>query len=242
MKKILFVILLVSSGFLLQKADAQMRVNINVGTQPDWGPYGYDYAQFYYFPDIDVYYDVVNQQYVYFDGYEWRSSPYMPSAYNNFDLYGAYKVVINEPRPYLRADYYRKQYYGYRGYHSQPVLRDYRNGGFNNRREEGFEQRGERFEQRDQRFENHSQPERNDRGSYEQRNNSNSNGYEQRNSNNNRNLTQQRNNNNNSNEQVNGNNRFGSTQKNDNRGERSSEHDRYGSGQRNDNRSFGARH
>ena len=149
----------------MQKAEAQVRVgvDINVGAQPDWGPYGYDYAQFYYFPDIDVYYDIASQQFVYFDGYDWRYSPYLPSLYNGFDLYGAYKVVINEPRPFLRADYYRRQYYGYRGYHNQPVLRDYRHRDFDERRNEGFdehrnggfEQRGERYEERSGRVEDH---------------------------------------------------------------------------------------
>ncbi|HEU4633616.1 MAG TPA: hypothetical protein VFS22_06510 [Flavisolibacter sp.] len=164
MKKLFFALLLVS-GFFLQKADAQVRVgvNFNVGAQPDWGPYGYDYAQFYYFPDIDVYYDVMNQEFVYFDGFDWRYSPYLSQRYSNYDLYSAYKVVINEPRPYLRDNYYRRRYYGYQNYHNQPVLRDYRHDGFDNRRDERFEQRNESYEQRDERFEHERRMERSNR-------------------------------------------------------------------------------
>lgn len=146
MKKIILALLIVS-GFMLQKADAQVRfgVHINIGAQPDWGPRGYDYAQYYYFPDIYVYYDVVGHQFVYFDGNDWEFSPYLPQAYGNFDLYRSYKVVINEPRPYLRDDYYRRQYYNYRGYRGQEVIRD--------RREDRFERRDEHFDH--DRFEGH---------------------------------------------------------------------------------------
>lgn len=227
MKKLFFALLLVS-GFLLQKADAQVRVgvNINIGAQPDWGPYGYDNAQYYYFPDIDIYYDVLNREFVYFDGYDWRFSPYLPSMYSDFDLYGAYKVVINEPRPYLRADYYRRQYYSYRGYHNQPVIRDYRNNGYADRRDERFEQRGERYEQRGYRFEDHNR----DNRSFDQRNNNydnnnrfgqrgfgnnNNDNYQQRNNDNNRNGMEQRGSENNRHDQMNGNDR-GFGQRNDN--------------------------
>jgi hypothetical protein len=182
-------------------------VNINVGAQPDWGPYGYDYVQYYYFPDIDIYYDVLNREFVYFDGYDWEFSPYLPQAYSDFDLYGAYKVVINEPRPYLRADYYRRTYYNYRGYHNQPVIRDYRNNRFNDRREdERFEQRPERFEQREPRFENQGRMDRDNHGSFDQRNHGN-----------NRDGFDQRGNGNYRGERMNGNERGGFSQRNDNR-------------------------
>jgi len=230
MKKLFFALLLLS-GFFLQKVDAQVRVgvNINTGAQPDWGPYGYDYAQYYYFPDIDVYYDVLNREFVYFDGYDWISSPYLPSVYSNFDLYGAYKVVVNEQRPYLRADYYRRQYYSYRGYHNQPVLRDHRNMGYAARGNERFEQRIEqRYDQRDQHFDDRNRMER-DRG-FDQRENRNG-GFDQRANTPNRNVYEQRNNDNNRGMEQ----RRGET----NHNERMNETNRGGFGQRNDNRGFG---
>ena len=41
-----------------QKASAQVKVgvNINIGSQPEWGPRGYDYVEYYYLPDIEMYY------------------------------------------------------------------------------------------------------------------------------------------------------------------------------------------
>lgn len=177
MKKIFIAIVLIA-GLAFQKTQAQPRIgmNISIGAQPDWGPYGFDNAQYYYLPDLDMYYDVMNRNYVYFDGYNWQFSPYLPQAYANFDLYNAYKVVINEPRPYLRADYYRRQYYNYRGYRNQPVIRDYRiNGGFNSRNER-FDKMDQRFdERRDDRFERRD--DRNRRG-FDQRNDNR--GFDQR--------------------------------------------------------------
>jgi hypothetical protein len=107
-------------------ANAQVALNVNIGVQPLWGPVGYDYAQYYYIPDIGAYYDVGNQDFVYQQNGQWVTSAYLPPAYTNFDLYGAYKVVINAPNPWLRDDMYRNRYYSYLGRHDQPVTRDTR--------------------------------------------------------------------------------------------------------------------
>lgn len=69
MKKAL-LLLLISFGYLSQQnADAQIRINanINIGNQPLWGPVGYDYVDYYYMPDIDVYYHVPQRQFIYLD-------------------------------------------------------------------------------------------------------------------------------------------------------------------------------
>jgi hypothetical protein len=105
-------------------ANAQVAVQFNVGVQPLWGPTGYTYAQYYYIPDIGAYYDVANQDYVYSQNGQWVTTAYLPPAYANFDLYNAYKVVINSPSPWLHDDMYRNRYYSFRGHTGQPVIRD----------------------------------------------------------------------------------------------------------------------
>lgn len=109
-----------------QKAQAQVRVglNINVGSQPVWGPVGYDYAEYYYLPDIDVYYNVPRRQFVYFSNNQWVFAGALPPRYRGYDLYSGYKVVLNEPRPYLHADIYRSRYAPYRGRHDQVIIRN----------------------------------------------------------------------------------------------------------------------
>lgn len=105
-------------------ASAQVDVHVNIGLQPAWGPAGYDYAEYYYIPDIDAYYDVSARQYVYFDNNVWVTRPYLPPQYRGYDLYRGYKVVINEPRPWMHHDRYRGQYAQYRGHYGQRIIRD----------------------------------------------------------------------------------------------------------------------
>ena len=128
MKKTILVSALLLSGFLFQSANAQLRVglNINISTQPTWGPVGYDHVEYYYMPDIDVFYSVPRRQYVYQQRGRWIFSASLPLRYRSFDLYSGYKVVINEPYPYRRADTYRSQYASYKGNRSQEVIRNSR--------------------------------------------------------------------------------------------------------------------
>ena len=124
MKK-LFLIFALFIGAMLYKAEAQIHVNINIGNQPVWGPVGYDYVDYYYLPDLDVYYNVPRQQFVYFDFGRWIFAASLPSRFGQYDLFNTYKVVINERNPWLRNTYYRNQYRGYRG-RQQSIIRDSR--------------------------------------------------------------------------------------------------------------------
>ena len=126
MKKAILIVTLLIGGLLFQKADAQIRVrlNLNIGSQPVWGPVGYDHVEYYYMPDIDAFYYVPRQQYIYMERGRWMFTTSLPYRYRNFDLYSGYKVVINEPTPYRHAETYRTQYGSYKGNHSQEVIRN----------------------------------------------------------------------------------------------------------------------
>lgn len=116
------------SGFVIQTAGAQVRVslNLNIGSQPVWGPVGYSHVEYYYMPDIDVYYYVPRRQYVYQERGSWIFSASLPYRYNNYNIYSGYKVVINEPTPYRNAQVYRTRYASYKGNRSQKTIRDSR--------------------------------------------------------------------------------------------------------------------
>ncbi|WP_313807787.1 hypothetical protein [Flavobacterium sp.] len=116
--------LLFAGMFLMTlSAQAQVSVNVNIGTAPAWGPVGYTEVRYYYLPDIEVYYDIPTSMFVYFDGGGWIRAAYLPYRYRHYDLYGAYKVCLHDygPNPYV---YYKKHkvkyYHGYRG----PVQRN----------------------------------------------------------------------------------------------------------------------
>jgi len=126
MKKIILLLGVCISGFAANQASAQIKlgVNINIGSQPVWGPVGYDYVDNYYLPDIDVYYNVPKRQYIYLDRGQWIFAYSLPIRYRNYDLNRGYKVVINEDRPYRNAAVYRAKYSGYKGNHSQEIIRN----------------------------------------------------------------------------------------------------------------------
>ena len=61
------IILLVSSTAM----QAQVSVNVNIGSPPAWGPTGYSAAEYYYLPDVQAYYDVRQSQFIYLGGGQW---------------------------------------------------------------------------------------------------------------------------------------------------------------------------
>lgn len=124
MKRIFYLsILFIGLGFF-QSANAQIRVNVNIGSQPLWGPVGYDYVRYYYMPEIDVYYDVTNRTYTYYQGNRWITKSKLPGRYKNFDVYRTYKVVLNDSNPWRYHSRHRSHYGRYAHNHNQIVIRD----------------------------------------------------------------------------------------------------------------------
>ena len=128
MKNSLLAAILLLSIFSSRNANAQLRVNLNVniGSQPDWGPVGYDHVDYYYLPEIEAYYDVPSRQYIYSENNRWVRRAYLPERYRNYDMYRSYKVVINERAPWERNNVYRARYNGYSNRRDQIIIRDSR--------------------------------------------------------------------------------------------------------------------
>lgn len=134
MKKLIFTAALLVSCLTVQISKAQLRVhvNLNIGSQPDWGPTGYDHVDYYYMPDVDAYYDVPSHQYVYYENNVWVHRAYLPERYRGYDMYHGYKVVVNRPNPWLKHSYYRSTYSTYRGRAGQSIIRDSRDARYAN--------------------------------------------------------------------------------------------------------------
>lgn len=134
MRKLIFTAAILISCLSFKLANAQIRVSlgVNIGVQPDWGPVGYDHADYYYMPDIGAYYDVPSHQYVYLSNNVWVRRTYLPVRYRNYDVYRGYKVVINRPEPWLYDRDYRVRYAGYRGRRDQVIIRDSRDVRYRN--------------------------------------------------------------------------------------------------------------
>ena len=125
---------LIAIGIILfasSTLQAQVSINVNIGTAPSWGPVGYENVDYYYLPDVEAYYDIRATQFIYFGGGRWIRSRQLPNQYRNYDLYNGYKVVLNDyrgSRPYNNFRNHKTKYY--RGYHG----REQRNIGYNNDR------------------------------------------------------------------------------------------------------------
>ncbi len=126
MRKLFFTAALFASCLTIKVADAQVRVraNVNIGSQPEWGPVGYSHADYYYMPDVDAYYDVQHHEYVYNDNNTWVHNRTLPQKYGDYDRYHSYKVVVNQQNPWEHHDEIRAKYENYKGRHDQVVIRD----------------------------------------------------------------------------------------------------------------------
>jgi hypothetical protein len=116
-------------------------VNLNIGTRPSWGLPGNYAGDYYYMPEIDTYYDIPHRQFIYLQGRNWVFANELPYMYRGYDLNRGYKVLINEPRPYLRGNVYRARYNNYYdNYHRRMVTQGrYDNDRNNNGRDDRFE-------------------------------------------------------------------------------------------------------
>jgi hypothetical protein len=136
MKKfiIAFALLIGIASFDYPVQAQNINISINIGRQPAWGPVGYDYVGYYYFPDIDCYYDVNMALFYYFDRGRWVSSRYLPYAYRHYDLYRLYKVALNVRDPWRHHYNHYRDYARYRGYTNQVIIRDSRDVHYRNSR------------------------------------------------------------------------------------------------------------
>ena len=129
MKRIvcLLIAAFLASGLSISSSRAQVNVNVNIGSQPLWGPTGYDVVEYYYLPDLQMYYYVPSHQFIYLNGGNWVFVNSLPPRYRGYNLYSGYKVVINEPKPYLHFDAHKVKYAKYKGARGkQVIIRDSR--------------------------------------------------------------------------------------------------------------------
>ena len=98
MKPLIFLLAIFGSELFCETTFTQDTSKVNISIQPIWGPIGYNYVEYYYLPDIEMYYYVPRHKFIYMQNGQWISKSYLPAQYN---LYNGRKVVLNEPKPYL---------------------------------------------------------------------------------------------------------------------------------------------
>ena len=118
--KTLKIIALSAVLILASALQAQITVNVQLGTAPQWGPVGYTDVRYYYLPDVETYYDVQNSRFIYYNGKKWVHQRNLPRQYINYDLYNGYKVVMTDYRGNAPYKYHKDYKYKYpKGYHGK---------------------------------------------------------------------------------------------------------------------------
>lgn len=119
MKRIFCTCLLALIFF--SSVQAQVSIQVNIGSPPMWGPVDNSSARFYYIPDVEAYYDIETSMFIFYSGGVWIHHHQLPSRYRHYDLYNGYKVVLYDyhgSTPYTLYGHHHKQYAkGYRGPH-----------------------------------------------------------------------------------------------------------------------------
>jgi len=111
MKKLLIISAIVGIVALTSnQSNAQVSLNVNIGTQPAWVPVGYQNVNYYYLPEVQSYYYVPQRQFVYLSGNRWTRSRSLPARYRGYDLHRGRKVVVYGNSPYRSYNTHRVKY------------------------------------------------------------------------------------------------------------------------------------
>ena len=107
----LLVLGLLISSFNMQ---AQVSVNVNLGTPPVWAPADRVEVQYYYLPEIDAYYDVPAERFIYIRNGGWYRSASLPARYRGYNLRGANVVYLTDYRGNAPYHYHKNHKVKYR--------------------------------------------------------------------------------------------------------------------------------
>lgn len=89
-------------------SQAQVSVNVNIGTPPVWAPAERVETQYYYLPEIDTYYDVPAERFIYISNGNWIRSERLPARYSNYNLRGGKVIYLTDYRGNSPYVYHKK--------------------------------------------------------------------------------------------------------------------------------------
>ncbi len=99
---------------------------------PTWAPAYYQGARYYYFPDIEVYYDLATRDFIVLNMGQWMFVPSIAPFYASYDLFNSYIVIVNTRvyQPWMHHHYYvrhypRYYYIDYYDYSNIPYVRGF---------------------------------------------------------------------------------------------------------------------
>ncbi|MFI5185124.1 MAG: hypothetical protein ACHQF0_00200 [Chitinophagales bacterium] len=108
-------------------------------TNPLWAPPYYEGVRYYYLPDIEVYYDLTDEEFAYLDNGQWFFSSVLPPMYSNYDLFNGFVIALNVNvfQPWRHHQYYVSHYprYYYHSFYRNADISNLRGFNENERKE-----------------------------------------------------------------------------------------------------------
>lgn len=94
-------------------SNAQVSINVNINSRPDWCRNYNEDVEYFYYPEIEAYYNINAGIFIYYGPRGWIRSSYLPEYCSNYDFHRGYKVVIDYrgDAPYAHFKYHKKRYY-----------------------------------------------------------------------------------------------------------------------------------
>ncbi|MEI7676972.1 MAG: hypothetical protein WCJ03_09345, partial [Bacteroidales bacterium] len=119
--------LLILSGCAMPLESASNRQSVVVYENPAWAPAYHPGVRYYYFPDLEMYYDLSNRDFIYLSDGQWLFSNTLPPFYADYNLYNGFVVSLNVRvfQPWRHHQYYVSNYprYYYRNFYSRETHR-----------------------------------------------------------------------------------------------------------------------
>ncbi len=114
----------------ITSTQAQVSVNVNLGTPPVWAPANAVVTQYYYLPDVDMYYDVPAQRFLYVKNGKWVRAERLPARYSGYNLRNGKVIYLTDYRgntPYVFHKNHKVKYVG-KKYHPRKAKAKPNNG------------------------------------------------------------------------------------------------------------------
>ncbi|MFA7448073.1 MAG: hypothetical protein WCY77_06535 [Weeksellaceae bacterium] len=106
--KVLKLALLSFAFFTATQSQAQIAVNVNLGTPPAWAHGNVIATQYYYLPEIDAYYDVPSERFIYIKNGKWVKSKKLPKKYSNYNLKKGRIIYLSDYKGNAPYKYHKK--------------------------------------------------------------------------------------------------------------------------------------
>ena len=121
---------------------AQITVNLDIAKPPVWAPAKAVATQYYYLPDVDMYYDVPAERFIYVKNGKWVRAERLPVAYRGYDLKKGQVIYLTDYRgnsPYL---FHKNHKVKYKGKKYKSAKKVYVSGKHDNGKHKGHKKNG----------------------------------------------------------------------------------------------------